>query len=232
MYGVDRDERGLHDVSPTETGSRFLPAAVDVTDRESLAALVNHVVAQQGCLDFMFNNAGIVAGGDLVDMTPTVWNRIVDVNFWGVVHGTQLAYGQMRRQGSGHIVNTASSAGVMPVARSAAYSATKHAVVGLTTSLRAEARAHGIHASVVVPGLVDTAIFGNAHNLRDYDYQAAVDAVPLAKVTPERAAVEILRGVAKNRQFIVFPTYNRILVGLNRIAPSIMSPIINYERRT
>ncbi|WP_203448809.1 SDR family oxidoreductase [Mycobacteroides sp. CBMA 326] len=231
VWAADRDGVGLASLA-AECGSRLKTAVIDVADRESVAALVDQAVWSSGRLDLMFNNAGIVVGGDLAEMTTEVWRQIVDVNFWGVVHGTQLAYAQMRDQGVGHIVNTSSSAGLMPVASSAAYAATKHAVVGLTTSLRAEAKPYGVRASVVVPGLVDTGIFDKAHNLPGYDYRASVDAVPFAKISPERAAEAILRGVARNQQFITFPAYNRILVRLNRIAPSLMSPIINYERNS
>lgn len=231
VYGVDRDERALAAWGSAEASAAFTTVVVDVTDPESMAALVSRVVAERGRLDLMFNNAGIVVGGDFAAMTEDAWRRIVDVNFWGVVYGTQLAYTQMRRQGSGHIVNTASSAGVLPVAGSAAYAATKHAVVGLTTSLRAEAKAYGIRASVVLPGLVDTGIFDSAHNLPGYNYRTAVEAVPFTKVSPTRAAEEILRGVSKNRQFITFPAYNRVIIGLNRVAPRVMSALINHGRR-
>lgn len=225
VYAVDCDERGMDAL--TGTDSALIRVTADVSDRAAMAAVVGRAVAERGRLDFMFNNAGIVVGGDFREMTADAWRRIVDVNLWGVVHGTELAYAQMCRQGSGHIVNTSSSAGVLPVAGSVAYAATKHAVVGLSTSLRAEATGHGIRVSVVLPGLVDTGIFESATNLAGYDYAAAVDALPLAMVAPRIAAGQILRGVAKNKQFIAFPGYNRILIGLNRIMPGVVGPLIN-----
>lgn len=230
VYAVDRDAAGLESLAADSSG--LLTAIVaDVADRAALTDLVDRVVAEQGRLDLMFNNAGIVVGGDFSDMTEAAWRKIVDVNFWGVVNGTQVAYARMREQGGGHIVNTASSAGVMPVARSAAYAATKHAVVGLSTSLRAEAAEHGVRVSVVLPGVVDTRIFDSAVNVGGYNYRASVDRLPFAKLTPVTAADAILQGVAKNKQFITFPAYNRILIALNRIMPDVMSPIINRGGR-
>jgi short-subunit dehydrogenase len=227
VYAADRNKAGLDDLVAALGDARVTVMVTDVTDPAAIAAVIERAVSERGRLDLMFNNAGIVVGGDFAEMTDAAWQKIVDINFWGVVHGTQLAYAQMRLQGGGHIVNTASSAGVMPVARSVAYTATKHAVVGLSTSLRAEAAQYGIRVSVALPGLVDTGIFDSAHNLEGYDYKASVDAVPFAKITPHQAAEHILRGVAKNKQFIAFPAYNRMLIALNRMLPDVMSPIIN-----
>lgn len=224
VYAADRDEASLELLD--HPSGRLVTTVLDVTDRDAVTAVVDRAFGETGRLDQMFNNAGIVVGGDFVDMTPEVWQRIVDINFWGVVYGTEAAYARMLDQGFGHIVNTSSSAGVMPVVRSTAYAATKHAVVGLSTSLRAEAAPHGIHVSVVLPGMVDTNIFSSATNLRDYDYRAAVDRVPMRKITPRDAAVAIARGVASNDEFISFPTLNKVVIALYRAAPTLMNPII------
>lgn len=226
VYAADRDTERLGELAGSGGSGRIQPVALDVTERDAVIALVDRAVTECGSLDLMFNNAGIVVGGDFADMTPDAWQRIVDINFWGVVHGTEAAYAQMRRQSRGHIVNTARSAGVMPVVRSAAYAATKHAVVGLSTSLRAEATDHGINVSVVIPGLVDTNIFSAATNLAKYDYSSAVERVPIKKVTPQQAADAILRGVASNDEFIVFPLLNRLVTTLYRAMPKLMGPIV------
>ncbi|UGT42254.1 SDR family oxidoreductase [Nocardia yamanashiensis] len=230
VYAVDRDAAGLDALEPFGTG-RLTTITADVSQRAAVAEFIDRAAAESGRLDYLFNNAGIVVGGDFAEMTEDAWEKIVGVNFWGVVHGTQLGYARMRKLGGGHIVNTASSAGVMPVARSAAYAATKHAVVGLSTSLRVEAAEFGIRVSVVLPGVVDTGIFDSAVNLRGYDYRASIDKLPFAKVRPIDAADAILHGVSKNKQFITFPAYNRIIIGLNRMLPNVMAPIINRGGR-
>ncbi|MDT5090921.1 MAG: hypothetical protein QOH60_284, partial [Mycobacterium sp.] len=105
---------------------------LDVTDAAAVQAAVDGVVARAGRLDFMFNNAGIVWGGDTELLTLEQWNAIIDVNIRGVVHGVLAAYPLMIRQGHGHIINTASLAGLVPGGRLVSYSMTKHAVVGLS----------------------------------------------------------------------------------------------------
>jgi short-subunit dehydrogenase len=226
VYAADRDAAGLaalRDSSPPGLTTRV----VDVSSRTDVAALLADAVDSGGCLDYLFNNAGIVVGGPFEHLDDEAWARIVDVNLWGVVHGTQLGYAQMLRQGSGHIVNTASSAGVMPVAKSVAYATTKHAVVGLSDSLRGEARHRGIKVSAVIPGIVDTGIFDSAHNVGGHDYAAAMDKVPFRKITPDRAADAILAGVARNAAHITFPFYNRALVTLYRLAPAAIGRLVN-----
>ncbi len=229
VYAASRNADELARLADECGRARLVPVALDVTDEPAVKALVERVVAEHGRLDLVVNNAGIVVGGDFEAMSLEAWKKILDVNLWGVIHGTQHAYAQMVEQGHGQIVNTASSAGVVPVARSTAYAATKHAVVGLSTSLREEARRHGVRVNVAIPGLVDTAIFGTATNLEGYDYRAAIDRVPIRKITPEAAARATLAGIVRDDPYIVYPLYNRARVGLYRLFPAFMGWLINRE---
>jgi short-subunit dehydrogenase len=229
VYAAARTERDLAKLAEECGDARLVADVLDVTDGAAVKALFERVVAERGRLDYVFNNAGIVVGGDFEAMDDATWKRILDVNLWGTIYGTQHAYAIMKRQGHGHILNTASTAGVLPVAKSTAYAATKHAVVGLSTSLREEARRHGVRVSVAIPGIVDTAIFGRAINLDGYDYDAAIDRVPIRKITPEQAARATLAGVEANRQMIVYPLYNRVLVGFGRLFPTFMGWLMNKD---
>lgn len=227
VYAADVNASGLATLQQVCGSGRLTPVALDVTDEPSVKSLLARVVTEQGSLDYLFNNAGIVVGGEFEFTDKAAWQRIVDINLWGVIYGTQHAYALMRKQGHGHIINTASTAGVAPVAKSTAYAATKHAVVGLSTSLREEGRRHGIRVSVALPGLVDSGIFDAAINLQGHDYAAEMRKVPLRKISPEQAASTMLNGVARNRQYIVFPAYNRLIVGLNRLMPALTGRLLN-----
>jgi short-subunit dehydrogenase len=223
VLAVDVDAQGL----ARNATDGVTTATLDVTDADAVRALFLDVIAQHGRLDYVFNNAGIVAGGNFELTDDALWRKVVDVNLWGVVHGTRAAYDVMLQQGSGHIVNTASSAGVVPVARSVAYTTTKHAVMGLSNALRAEAAGKGVKVSVVLPGMVDSGIFDAATNVGDYDYKRFVRKVPFAMITPEAAADRILDGVARNRQQVVFPFYNKVICALTRAMPATMSRVVN-----
>lgn len=198
---------------------------VDVSDDEQVRRLIHSTVTELGRIDYLFNNAGIRLGGAAEQMPLPQWQRIVDVNLWGVVHGTRHAYPLMRAQGFGHIVNMASLAGVTPVTPSAAYAMTEHAVVGLSTSLRAEAAAAGVRVSVAVPGRVATDIVDSGIDLPGYSYRGSSRRTPIGMISSERAAEYVLRGVRKNKQYIVFPRYNRVLVVAYRWFPNLMSRV-------
>jgi NAD(P)-dependent dehydrogenase (short-subunit alcohol dehydrogenase family) len=113
----------------------------------------------------MFNNAGVAVLGELEEVTLEDWDKTIDVNFRGVAHGTTIAYRQMLRQGHGHIVNTASVAGLLPVPLQARYCATKHAVLGLTKTAGLEAAQHDVAVTAFCPAFVESGMFDN-HPLR------------------------------------------------------------------
>ena len=121
---------------------------LDVSSQEQVEHVVHDVVRRHGRLDYMFNNAGFVIAGDTIEMTSDQWRKIIAVNLEGVIWGTMAAYRIMAKQRFGHIVNTASCAGLSPLPLSTPYSMTKHAVVGLTRSMRPEADWHGVKLSV------------------------------------------------------------------------------------
>src|SRR5947208_9150823 len=129
---------------------------LDVRDADAVRDAVHAVRERHGRVDILCNNAGIGVGGNLEDLSIAHWDRIIDVNLRGVVHGVMAAYPVMIEQGGGHIVNTASMAGIVPVGMLTPYSTTKFAVVGLSLSLRSEAAAHGVRVSVLCPGPVKT----------------------------------------------------------------------------
>jgi NAD(P)-dependent dehydrogenase (short-subunit alcohol dehydrogenase family) len=198
-------------------------AALDVTDAEAVRLLVDGVVAEHGRLDLLFNNAGIVLGGETELLSVEQWDQIIDVNLRGVVHGVAAAYPLMVKQGSGHIVNTASMGGLMAAGLLTSYVATKHAVVGLSLALRSEAAAHGVGVTVVCPSAVDTPILdkgavGRFHG-RDYFLKGQGVRRPL---DPDVLARQVLDAVAANRGLLVTPRTARIAWRIGRLAPRLV----------
>ena len=174
--------------------------SVDVTSKDQVQHIVEEAVSRHGRLDVLFNNAGI--GGTLPIETVTLehWRRIIDINLWGVIYGIHFALPIMRRQGGGHIVNTASIAGLIPPPYQALYCATKYAVVGLSESLRFELEDEGIHFSVACPANVVSRIFGTPILGERVEAEPPPDAIPATE-----ASQIILEGVAKKQGIIVFP---------------------------
>jgi len=139
-----------------ELGSEATAFAVDVTDRDSFARFLDDVEAQVGPLAVIVNNAGIMQIGRFAAEDDLTATRMIDINIHGVIYGMKLAIPRFERRGSGHIVNIASQAGKAGFPGGATYSATKHAVVGVSEAVRAELRGTDIHVSCVMPAVVNT----------------------------------------------------------------------------
>jgi NAD(P)-dependent dehydrogenase (short-subunit alcohol dehydrogenase family) len=196
-------------------------ATVDVTGAAEVERVVHETVATHGRLDYLINNAGIAIMGDARHMTLADWNHLVDVNLRGVIHGIAAAYPLMIRQGFGHIVNTASLTGLTPTPGATGYATTKHAVVGLSLSLRGEAAAYGIKVSVACPGFIDTPI-KDATRLLNVDRETLLKSLPFRLYPADACARDILRGVERNDAIIVVTAVAKIAWLLYRIAPRLM----------
>jgi NAD(P)-dependent dehydrogenase (short-subunit alcohol dehydrogenase family) len=197
----------------------------DVADFGAVDRLVAGVFEREGRLDFMFNNAGIAIGGGAHHFEIGDWRRVLDVNLGGVVNGVQAVYRRMIAQGSGHIVNTASTAGLVPSGRSVAYSASKHAIVGLSTSLREQARMHGVKVTVLCPGVVRTELLtGGAAGSRELVPLTEAETTALLRalqpITPEKFARHALRAVRKNQAIYVQGALMRVVWWIYRLAPT------------
>jgi NAD(P)-dependent dehydrogenase (short-subunit alcohol dehydrogenase family) len=208
-------------------GGRANAADLDVADYAAVERLVRETVARTGRLDYLFNNAGVGVIGEVRYYDITDWDRVFDVNLRGVVNGVQAAYPVMLRQGYGHIVSTASAAGLFPSPSVVSYCAAKHAVVGLSTALRVEAAAYGVRVSVVCPGVVRTPILEAGGK-----YGKVLQSPPpefmkrhweLMRPMPvERFAAAVLRAVARNQAIIIVPARWKLAWWLNRLSPSLM----------
>jgi NAD(P)-dependent dehydrogenase (short-subunit alcohol dehydrogenase family) len=137
-------------------GRNAIGLALNVTDRASFESFLNEVEQRLGPLDMMVNNAGIQHVGLFADETDASTDIQIAVNLGGVLNGTKLALARMGPRGRGHIVNLASIGGKIASPGGATYSATKHAVVGLSESLRGELRGSGIAVSIVMPAIIAT----------------------------------------------------------------------------
>lgn len=137
-------------------GGGTVALGLDVTDRASFTAFLDEAERQLGPVDVVVNNAGIMPVTPFVEESDASLRRQLDINVYGVLVGCQLAIERMLPRRAGHIVNIASSAGKAGVPGIATYSATKHAVVGLSESIRAELRGSGVEVSCVMPITVNT----------------------------------------------------------------------------
>jgi short-subunit dehydrogenase len=165
-----------------ELGPRTVALPLDVTDRDSFTRFLDASEEQLGPLDVLVNNAGIMPVGRFLDEDDLSARRIVDINLHGVILGMKLGLARMIPRDRGHIVNIASQAGKLGTAGIATYSATKHAVVGLSESVRGELRLMGSHIdlSYVMPYIVNTELgdgLGHARGLSNVEPSEVADAI-------------------------------------------------------
>ncbi|WP_375477820.1 SDR family NAD(P)-dependent oxidoreductase [uncultured Jatrophihabitans sp.] len=190
-----RQARGL--------GAPVLETKLDVTDREAVLNYAADVAAEYGVVNVVFNNAGIAFTGDIEHMTFEQIERVMDVDFWGVVYGTKAFLPHLIASGDGHVVNISSLFGLLAMPSQSAYNAAKFAVRGFTEALRQEMliAGHPVRVTCVHPGGIKTAIARNSGAVEGEDQTQIAEFFDqkLAKTTPESAARTILRAVVGNR---------------------------------
>lgn len=217
----DRDPAGLAETArlALAIGAQTHHTVVNVAERDEVRAFAADVVAEHGAVNLVFNNAGIAHHGPVEQTDLAVYDRLMDVDFWGVVSGTKAFLPHLIAARDAHIVNTSSSFGLIAAGGQSAYSAAKFAVRGFTESLRIEMLANHPHVKVscVFPGGIQTAIARNATVAAGIDQAraAALFDEQLAPTTAEDAARIILRGVRQGRA--------RILIGMDAWLPDIFA---------
>ena len=207
-------------------GAKAHAIELDVRSYPSFERAVAEAVQQSGRIDYLFNNAGIGVGGEVDSYTLDDWNDVFDVNLRGVVHGIQAVYPIMIRQHSGHIVNTASGAGLITTPGAASYTATKHAVVAVSKALRVEAERHGVQVSVLCPGAIRTPIltggkYGRMTTTGISDEQLLKFWEPFRPMAPEVFAERALRAVLRGDAIIVVPAWWKAWWYLERLSPAL-----------
>ena len=205
--------------------------AVDVADAASVERLVGQAVARHGRLDYMFNNAGIAAGGEFEATTAGTLKRVVDIDLLGAAYGTLAAYRQMVRQGGGHIVNVASMLALVPNPLSAAYAAAKHGLGGLTRSVMTEADAHGVDLTLVCPGYIDTSLFAAGTFAGSMKAGDVHQRIPFRLIDVDTAVARTLEAVLARRPIAVFPFYARLLWWTERVSPRLMTALLRLMMR-
>lgn len=177
-----------------ELGTGVVALELDVTDRASFVRFLDEVEQRLGPLDVLVNNAGIMRVGPFAEESDEIAARQVDINLHGVITGSKLALTRFLPRRTGHLVNVASTAGKAGIPGGATYSATKHAVVGLTEAIRAEVRGSGVETSIVMPVPVNTQLAAGLKKGRG-----------VGLVEPEDVANEIVSALERPRQDVFVP---------------------------
>jgi NADP-dependent 3-hydroxy acid dehydrogenase YdfG len=191
-----------------ELGRGTVGFALDVTNPESFEEFLNETESALGPLDILINNAGIMPLGDFTQESDVIATRMIDINLHGVITGSKLALRRFKPRGHGHLVNIASTAGKYGAPGGATYSATKHAVVGLSEAIRQEVAGTDIGVSIVMPLVVDTAL---GSGLSDHG--------GLKVLQPEDVATAIVEAIEKNRVDVYVPEWIGLVLRVQHVVP-------------
>jgi NADP-dependent 3-hydroxy acid dehydrogenase YdfG len=202
-------DQELAEQTAAELGGGTLALPLDVTDRGSFESFLDETEQRLGPLDVLVNNAGIMQLGPFAQESDAATARQIDINLHGVIYGSKLALERFLPRRTGHLVNIASTAGKAGVPGGATYSATKHAVVGLTEAIRHEVRDSGVETSVVMPVPVNTELAAGLVRGRGLT----------ATVEPEQVADAIVEALERPRHDVYVPKAIVALVGLGALLP-------------
>jgi NAD(P)-dependent dehydrogenase (short-subunit alcohol dehydrogenase family) len=204
-------------------GVKVTSQRVDVADRDAVFAWADQVVADHGKVNLIFNNAGVALGATIDAMSYDDFEWLMNINFWGVVHGTKAFLPHLKASGDGHIVNVSSVFGLISVPTQSAYNASKFAVRGFTDALRIELEIEkcGVSCTTVHPGGIKTNIARHAR----MDSSAEVLSGPggadqfekIAMTTPKKAARQILASVEKNQRRALIGPDAKVIDLLSRL---------------
>ncbi|HSC83747.1 MAG TPA: SDR family oxidoreductase [Pseudomonas sp.] len=200
----------------------LLAQTLDVSDAAQVDAFAEQVQGSFGGLDVLINNAGVTRFGDFASTSPEAFRKVLDVNFWGVVHGSR-AFLPALRASRGSLVNISSLFGLIGVPGQAHYCASKFAVRGFTEALRQELRDDGVHVACVHPGGVRTSIASNASFDRVVADQAELVRKleqNTLKLPAEAAARIIIEGIDRRRERILVGRDAQFIDLLQRLLPS------------
>jgi len=227
----DWDTDGLGETAALvkrQTGAEPRTDRLDVRDRVAMQAYATSVPEEFGVVNVVINNAGIALHGDFEDVTYEQFERIIDVDLWGVVHGTKEFLPYLIASGDGHVVNISSLFGLMGVPGQTAYNAAKFAVRGFSEALRQEmlVNGHPVGVTCVHPGGIKTAIARNAEAAGNADQATFAEFFDkhLARTTAEKAASDIVKGILRKRA--------RVVIGLDAKALDLLVRVTGprYQR--
>ena len=202
MIDVRADMLEITQQEITAAGGKGESHIVDVSDRDAMFALADQVKQNHGGADLVLNNAGVAHGAPVAEITMDNFNWVMDIDFWGVVHGTQAFLPHMLERGSGHIANVSSIFGLIGVPSQSAYNAAKYGVLGFTEALRHEMDGKDIGVTCIHPGGINTNIVRHARIAQGPDAEAQreeaiVKFQQLTRTQPDGAARIILKGIAR-----------------------------------
>ncbi len=238
----DVNEKGLAETVALLSGSKVkvTHARIDVANREAVFAWADATAREHGKVNLIFNNAGVGLGATVDGMSYQDFEWLMNINFWGVVHGTKAFLPHLKAAGEGHVINTSSVFGLIGVPSQSAYNAAKFAVRGFTESLRMELdiEACGVSATSVHPGGIKTNIAKDARmdaSIESLGMDAKASSTEFEKnfiTTAARAAKIIIQAVEGNKRRVLVGPDAYVVDLMARLLPTLYQRLVIHFSRT
>jgi short-subunit dehydrogenase len=226
-------ERARQDL--TERGGQVLAVPCDLTHPSEVGRMVRTAQDRFGAVDVLINNAGVIIVAPVEEITLADYEEAMNTNYWSAVYTTMAVLPQMRMRGEGRIVNIASIGGKISVPHLLPYSASKFAMYGWSSGLRAELAKDGIVVTTVCPGLMRTgsprnATFKGQHRA-EYAWFSIGDSLPLTSMSAERAARQILTACKRGEAEVVLSLQAKLAAGIQSIFPGMTADVMGVVNR-
>lgn len=231
---IDRNVDGLSNVQQQveSLGVQCFIKNVDVSDNNAFIEFAGEVVEKFGQVDFLFNNAGVSLIDSVENQSLDDFHWLMNINFWGVVHGTNAFLPYLKKSDAAHIVNVSSLFGLLSLPLQSAYNSSKFAVRGFTEALKMEMAGTNVSVHCVHPGGIKTNITNSAKISSPHVERSKIldDFNKQAKTTSEQAASIILQGIDKNKRRILVGGDAKLLDRIVRWFPETYEKILGFEK--
>lgn len=208
--------------------------ACDISQPDEVRNVVEDILSERGSIDVLINNAGVIVGGPVEEMTREDVEEALDVHLWGAYNLMEAVLPGMEEQG-GRIVNISSIGGLVAVPHLMPYSVSKFALTGLSDAMRAELAQHDIYVTTVCPGLMRTGSHVNAwfrgQRRKEFSWFALAGASPLLSINSRRAAEKIVRACRDGQEHLTFTLSARLLKVADRLFPNLVAILMKQVNR-
>lgn len=222
LYLVDIDKKGLETLQSElkKTNEQVHIYSFDVSDNNLYKEFFDTFSKLESCPDYLFNNAGIGIGGEIQSFDFQSWKKIIDVNLFGTINGIIFFYPLMISNKKGHIINTSSLAGLVPLPGEASYVASKYAIQGLTEVLELEASFYNVKVTAVCPGVVNTPIYDTGEVI-GLNKKKILELWPKG-ISAKECSKIILEGVAQGKKMILITPFAKVVYTIKSLFPSLL----------
>ena len=205
-------------------------AICDITKRPEVDQMVENIIKDHGKIDVLINNAGVMQVGPMESMNYEEYDEAFAVHFWGVLHTTMAVIPQMKRMGSGRIINVSSIGGKVGLPHMAPYSASKFALTGYSESIHSELKKDGILVTTAFPGPVNTGGYRHAkmkgNELEEFKWFSEADTMPVLAMKADQVAKNILEASAEGNSEIVISLSTKLVVALQGLFPGLVADML------